>query len=414
MTTQSPQPKRISKVPRGVVSKPTAGLIWEGEAPAEPHGDHAVSGLWLGRSLALPVVKRIHGDEFRLTGLVPKLKRRPKTMVMLSSDFGPTASLETLQRRSRLLAELRRFFTDQDYWEAQTPVLSHDCCVDAWIDPFAVPIGHDEIGYLQTSPEFALKRLLCAGADKVFEVARVFRQEELGPRHNPEFTMIEWYQRGDDHHAQISFVEQLIRDLDTFAQTHTWNSQRSETPDFHRLSYEDAFVRFAEVSPSSASLKELADVARKSTNPLPAGIETDRDGLLNLILADQVEPGLAALRAVFLYDYPASQAALARIRHEAMPVAERFELYLDGIEICNGYHELTDPDEQQVRMVSQNQKRELARKAPIPDDSRLIQFMKANPLPQCAGVALGFDRLAMWILGLPTIQQVIAFPFDRA
>ncbi|WP_437193916.1 EF-P lysine aminoacylase EpmA [Planctomicrobium sp. SH527] len=333
---------------------------------------------------------------------------------MLSSHSGPTASLETLQRRSRLLTELRRFFADNGFWEAQTPILSHDCCVDAWIDPFEVTIRRGEIGYLQTSPEFALKRLLCAGADKVYEVARVFRQEELGPRHNPEFTMIEWYRRGDDHHAQISFVEQMIHDLDSFARSHNWNSHRTESPVFHRLSYEEAFERFAGVSPSSASLNELSEVARKTTDPLPAGIETDRDGLLNLILADQVEPGLAQLRAVFLYDYPASQAALARIRHDATPVAERFELYLDGIEICNGYHELTDPIEQQVRMVSQNQKRIGAGKDPIPDDSRLIQFMKANPLPECAGVALGFDRLAMWILGLPAIHQVIAFPFDRA
>ncbi|HWL09183.1 MAG TPA: EF-P lysine aminoacylase EpmA [Planctomicrobium sp.] len=322
--------------------------------------------------------------------------------------------LEILQRRARLLTELRACFVSHGYFEVQTPVLSRDCCVDAWIEPFVVPLNAGEVGYLQTSPEFALKRLLCARADKIFEVARVFRKEESGPRHNPEFTMIEWYQCHVDHHVQMDFVEQLVSHLAAFSFENGWNAELTKAVRIHRLSYQEAFQRFAGICPFAATLEELADVAGKTTATLPNGIETDRDGLLNLILADQTEPGLKSLGAVFLYDYPASQAALAKIRNDRFPVAERFELYLNGVEICNGYHELTDPIELKSRMQQQNQKRLAAGLPEIRSESRLQQTMSTFPLPPSSGVALGWDRLVMWCLSCDTIQEVIAFPFEEA
>ncbi len=323
-------------------------------------------------------------------------------------------NLELLQRRACLLTELRSFFTSNGYFEVQTPILSQDCCVDAWIEPFQVPVAHGAVRFLQTSPEFAMKRMLCHGADRIFEVARVFRKEESGPRHQPEFTMIEWYQCHVDHHVQMDFVEQLVSHLAMMSQKQEWKLSLTSAFPIQRLTYEQAFLRFAKLSPFDSSLEELTAAAKRTTSVLPRGIETDRDGLLNLILADQVEPGLASLRAVFLYDYPASQAALACVRHDSHPVAERFELYLDGIEICNGYHELTDPTELSVRMKQQNAKRELAGLPPIPADSMLQKTMQKNPLPPSSGVALGWDRLVMWCLGAKSIQEVIAFPFEDA
>ncbi|SFI34179.1 EF-P lysine aminoacylase EpmA [Planctomicrobium piriforme] len=331
----------------------------------------------------------------------------------MTSDELPSATLLRLRQRAFLLAEVRAFFVERGHFEVQTPILSADCCVDAWIDPFAVPMGDSGTRYLQTSPEFALKRLLCAGADKVFEVARVFRQDEVGPRHNPEFTMIEWYERGTDHHVQMDAVEQLVKRLHSTAVAQGWITS-SSLPSFSRLSYEQAFQQSVGLSPFTASLQELAAAALRTTHVLPAGIEHDRDGLLNLLLAEQVEPFLQKLGGVFVYDYPASQAALAKIRGGDAPVAERFELYLNRIEICNGYHELTEPAELQQRMQQQNAKRLAAGKPAIPVESRLLQAMTMHPLPDCAGVALGFDRLAMWCLGLTSIQEIIAFPFDRA
>lgn len=331
-----------------------------------------------------------------------------------SPDFYPTATLEVLQLRARLLQAVRNFFASHSYWEAQTPVLSHDSCVDLWLDPFCVELGNGQRVYLQTSPEFALKRLICAGADRVFEVARVFRQDELGVRHNPEFTMIEWYARQDDHHAQMDFVELLVRQLAEFAAAECHRPQATPTSaPFARFTYAQAFQEFASLCPFTASLAELYAVAARHVPGLPAGIEEDREGLLNLLLADVIEPNFRKLRAVFLCDFPASQAALARIRPGSPAVAERFELYLDGVEICNGYHELTNADELRLRMQAQNQQRCRLGKPALPVESRLLQAMDVG-MPECAGVALGFDRMAAWCLGLASIQDVIAFPFDRA
>jgi lysyl-tRNA synthetase class 2 len=326
--------------------------------------------------------------------------------------------MAVLRRRAALLRELRAFFDTAGCVEVETPLLSRDVCVDAWLDPFVVPAGRDDPGpprFLQTSPEFAMKRLMAAGAKAIYQVTRSFRRGEVGARHNPEFTIVEWYQAPSTLAAQMDLVERLVIRLSAVARGHSSPADALAGADrFHRMSYDAAFREFAGQSVLDRPTPELPALARRHQVAVPATLgRDDRDGWLNLLLAAVVEPGLAQRGGVFVYDYPASQAALARVRLGATPVAERFELYLDGVEICNGYHELTDPAELRLRVEHQAQRRREAGLSELPVESRLIAAMQAG-LPDCCGVALGFDRLAMWCLGLGELRDVLAFPFDIA
>lgn len=320
--------------------------------------------------------------------------------------------IEILQRRSQLLNRLRQEFTDHDYWEVETPLLSHDTCVDRWLNPFELMIDSQRC-FLQTSPEFAMKRLLCRGADSIFQICKAFRAGESGANHNPEFTMVEWYSTQQTLVEQITFVERLVTRLLEFATLAGWRSGERKLS-YQRLTYEAAFQRFAGLSAMQSSLQELHQVAQQYGW---TGIEVDsdsRDDLLNYILATVVEPQLAKLGVVSITDYPATQAALARIRNDEFSVAERFEMYIDGVEICNGYQELTDPGELRLRMKQENRKRASHGEALFPTSSFLVEEMKEHGLPDCSGVALGFDRLAMLILNQHLLSDVIAFPFDKA
>ncbi|MBX3438770.1 MAG: EF-P lysine aminoacylase GenX [Planctomycetaceae bacterium] len=337
-----------------------------------------------------------------------------------------------LQLRARMLDWVRRFFQERGYWEVETPLLSHDVCVDAWLEPFPVRSPEtmgDRTMYLQTSPEFGMKRLLAAGADAIFQITRAFRQEEFGPLHNPEFTMVEWYRVGDTYRDQMTFVEELTS---TF-QTELWPiaaackvrsppnfadgsppETTSEPRPFDRVTYNDAFHRALGCLAPSLSARELKQLAsdRGISAPKSLGAD-DRDGWLNLLFVESVEPWLADQGAVFVHDYPESQAALARVRPGDPPAAERFELHLHGIEICNGYQELTDPAELQRRFALQAEVRRASGRPPLPLENRLRAAMESG-LPDCAGVALGFDRLLMASLGMSSLERVLAFPFSRA
>lgn len=338
---------------------------------------------------------------------------------MTPDDWRPTAPLDVLRARARLRDVVRRCFIDRGYWEVETPLLSRDTCVDTWIDPVAVPhpAGNGETLYLQTSPEFAMKRLLAAGADAIFEFTRSFRRGEAGPRHNLEFTILEWYRLGETHHDQMTLVEELIRAV---AATPTSGGRQPAacaslpaTP-FPRCTYDAAAEQALGTTVLDKSPEQLRRIALDAGVTPPASLpHSDRDGWLNLLLAERIEPWLARHPACFLYDYPASQAALAQVRTGPPDVAERFELYLGGLELCNGYHELTDPDELARRMEHHNAARIAHGQPALPTDSRLIAAMRYG-LPPCSGVALGFDRLVMWRLGLPDLRQVLAFPLDRA
>lgn len=343
----------------------------------------------------------------------------------------PTASIAALQQRARLLRSVRQFFDDRGYWELETPLLSHDIVVDAWLEPFVVDwlpepqqwaAGGQPL-YLQTSPEFAMKRVLAAGATAVWQICKAFRNGEVGRRHNPEFTMLEWYRVGDDHHAQIQVTEDLVRTIlqaggaVRAGSDSTTVRQGCEPAPYERLTYDQAFLRHAGRTVLDATQAELAALAASHRLVAPPGLaDDDRDGWLNFLLAELVEPHLGHDRPTFLLDYPASQAALAKTRCDVPggpAVAERFELYIDGIELCNGYHELTDAGILRQRIAEQTALRSAAGLRPLPQESRLLDVMEVG-LPESSGVALGLDRLFMLALGCTTIDEVLAFPLARA
>lgn len=320
------------------------------------------------------------------------------------SDWRPTASWQTLLLRDELLRKLRSFFHQRGFIEVETPLLSADVVVDRHLEPFAVDVpqgGAPLRRWLQTSPEFAMKRLLAAGYGPMFQVTRAFRREEQGPRHNPEFTIVEWYRPGDDLHAGIELLSDLGEALLARGAAEA-------------ISYQEAFERHAGVDPHMATTAALGEVARQRGVPIPESLAMgDRDGWLDLLLVELVEPRLGRGRPAILYDYPASQAALARVRPGPPVVAERFELYVDGMELANGYHELLDASVLRARNRENNVHRVQHGREALPEESRLLAAMEAG-LPGCAGVAMGFDRVCMLAAGVDDIAQVVPFPFDRA
>lgn len=351
----------------------------------------------------------------------------------MSPRFLPTASLETLKLRSRLVTSLREFFQSKGYWECETPILSREVIVDANLDPFVTRDVTGQQFYLQTSPEAGMKRLLSAGADAIFQITRAMRRGESGSFHNPEFTMVEWYHVGDDHHDQMNFVEQLVRTFyaevrkQAVGGLHAQKSRELLSEPFERLSYDEAFERFAGTRVLHLTSPELCNLANERGIVAPASLQReDRDGWLNVLLAELVEPHLGYDSPQFIFDYPESQAALANVRKlpiadektkpitgEAVGVAERFELYDRGVELCNGYHELTDADEFLQRSLAEQEKSALEGHEALPG-APLLEGAIREGLPNCAGVALGLDRLIMLALGKTEIHDVIAFPGDRA
>lgn len=324
-----------------------------------------------------------------------------------SDQWRPSASIEMLRRRAELLAAVRQFFDRRGFLEVDTPAISADTVVDRHIEPFSTGVPA-EVGkpprrlWLQTSPEFAMKRLLAAGAEAIYQICRVFRLGERGPLHNPEFTMVEWYRRGDDYRQGMSLLAELAEEV----------LGRGPT---ERMSYAEAFSRYVGLDPHRASVAELREAAQRHGIAWPESMEQNDDGdaWLDLLLTECVQPHLGVGRPTIVYDYPASQCALARVRNDDPPAAERFELFADGIELANGYHELCDPDELRRRNERINRQRRADGTDLLPERSRLLRAMEAG-LPECTGVALGFDRLLMVLCRAATIDEVIAFPFDRA
>ena len=332
----------------------------------------------------------------------------------MPTDFRPTATLEVLRLRAKLLAFTRRFFDESGYWEVDTPSLSHERVIDPNIDPFVVSSSASEQLALQTSPEFAMKRLLASGADAIYQLGKVFRRGELGRLHNPEFTMLEWYRIGDTHHEQMDFVEKFVaafaREVERLTSVASLSAILSPQS-FERLTYDQAFEKHAGSKVLTRPTGEIVATARRLGVSAPDSLlPNDRDGWLNLLLAERVEPHLGHDRPTFVYDYPASQAALARVRVAGpVSVAERFELYVSGIELCNGYHELTDANTLRARIRHEAGTTERY----IAEPPRLLAAME-HGLPACSGVALGFDRLLMLCLGADSIRTVTPFPFEIA
>jgi len=319
------------------------------------------------------------------------------------AEWRPTASLAALRQRADLLARVRDFFARREVLEVETPVLSAGAVTDPQIDSLATRVaGRSGPLYLSTSPEFPMKRLLAAGAGDIYQVARVFRDGEQGRWHNPEFTMIEWYRLGFDDAALMSEVEALASALLAPART---------LAPAERLTYAEALRRHAGVDAFGASDADLdrATVA----HGVQCHADLDRDGKLDLLMGLVVGPQLGRERPCFLCDYPASQAALARLKPGRPAVAARFEFYLDGIELANGFHELADAKEQRGRFARDLETRRVRNRSLPPTDERFLAALDSG-LPDCAGVALGFDRLVGIALGAPGLAQAMAFPIDNA
>ena len=322
-------------------------------------------------------------------------------------DWRPTASLDTLRLRASLYAMIRSFFAARGVLEVETPMLSAAGNTDPNIRSFTAQFtGPTSAGsaqrWLRTSPEYPLKRLLAAGIGDCYELGRVFRDGEAGRRHNPEFTMLEWYRVGWDHLRLMDDVADLVIDcLGLFGQA----------PRVERIAYRELYRQAFGLDPFTAPIgelrKPLADVSIQ-------GEGLDRDDWLDLLLTHRLQPAFPADRLLFVYDFPPTQCALARLRGQGEDiVAERFEAYLGCQELANGYHELTDAGEQRARF-----ERDLARRAQRGEaqpalDERLLEAL-AQGLPDCAGVALGVERLLMASMTSSDIADVVSFPFARA
>ncbi len=346
---------------------------------------------------------------------------------------------ERLRQRAAMLRRLREFFAERGFLEVETPLVDAEIIPELHIEPFdvgavltnapqdatnsrtatrsgpggcepqAIPrdaaalvSAHTSTSstlFLQASPELHMKRLLCEGLPAIFQVTRSFRYGERGAIHNPEFTMVEWYRTGDDMAAGMDLLDKLCQAVVGSAAT--------------RTTYAQAFRTYVDVDAHRATCEELAAAARRLNVAVPEGIHADdRDEWLNLLLADVVEPRLGADRPEILYDYPATQSALAVTapRVDGTLVGERFELYWRGVELANGYHELTDAATLRTRLEEVNRKRSADNRPALPLPERLLAAMTDPGLPACSGCALGFDRLAMLACGATTIDEVMAFP----
>lgn len=335
----------------------------------------------------------------------------------MSEDFLPTAKLDVLRQRAGILRKIRQFFDDRGFFEVETPVFSHDVVVDRYLNPIAISkqmltgVSDDSSRrlWLQTSPEFGMKRLMVAGADAIYQICKSFRQGESGALHNPEFSMLEWYRVGDDMAAGMELLGELV----VFVLNQDGAAGDAGTS-VEKLTYCEAFKRFANVDPFCGSLADLKSAAASGGVMVDlSDRETDRDGWLNLILSQVVEPQLGVNSPMIVYDWPASQAALSIVRGDDPPVAERFELYVNGVELANGYHELVDAEELARRNSVNNQHRVKDGNDMLPESGRLLRAM-GHGMPGCSGVALGVDRLVMIAIGADSIQEVMAFPVDRA
>ena len=320
-----------------------------------------------------------------------------------AKSWRPTATARVLQCRARMLAAVRDFFVERGVLEVETPILSCAAVSDPQIESVRTQIaGAAAPSYLCTSPEYAMKRLLAAGSGDIYQICRVFRDGERGRWHNPEFTLIEWYRLGFDDSALMDEVEALImRILAPYRP-----AQRAE-----RLTYAAALHRHTGIDAHVAGDGELAEAAVR--HGVACDAQLDRDGKLDLLMALVAGPQLGRSRPCFVYDYPASQAALARLKPGMPPVAARFELYIDGIELANGFHELVSESEQRARFVHDLTVRTVRGQTLPPLDERLLAALDAG-LPECSGVALGFDRLAAVALGAPQLADVMAFTIDNA
>lgn len=316
-------------------------------------------------------------------------------------SWQPGASFDVLRARAALLDKIRLFFARCDVLEVETPLLCSAGITDPSIEPLVVEKGTSLTAerFLQTSPEYAMKRLLAAGSGPIYQISKAFRDGEFGARHNPEFTLLEWYRPQYDHHQLMAEVAALV--------CHCLGQR-----DWQKISYRELFQQTLNVDPFTASPAHLCELAKQSIDL--GFVSGDRDLWLDLLMSHLIEPELAKMGMCFVYDYPASQAALSRVvRCDDVDVGQRFELYVDGMELVNGYCELTDAVEQKQRFIGDNEKRREMGLAERPVDASLLAAMSQG-LPECSGVALGVDRLLMLLTQSEDIRDVLAFDWARS
>ncbi|QLB20865.1 elongation factor P lysine(34) lysyltransferase [Vespertiliibacter pulmonis] len=318
-------------------------------------------------------------------------------------DWKPSATIHNLLKRAKIIGEIRQFFTERGILEVETPTMSEFSVTDVHLSTFQTQFlspfeTQAKTLYLITSPEYHMKRLLANGSGAIFQICRVFRNEEAGKRHNPEFTMLEWYRPHFDMYRLINEVDDLLQQI--------LDCEPAES-----FSYQFIFQTYVGLDPLSASQAQL--VTKAQEHGLQCDENEDRDTLLQFLFSEVVETQIGKDRPTAVYHFPASQAALAQISTEDHRVAERFEFYYKGLELANGFHELSDAKEQLRRFEQDNQQRKIMGLPPQELDHRFISALQAG-IPNCSGVALGIDRLLMIAMHAERIDEVMAFGVERA
>jgi lysyl-tRNA synthetase class 2 len=333
------------------------------------------------------------------------MTNRPVSAANAPSAERTASAIGALQLRARLYARIRAFFAERGVLEVETPILSAAGNTEPNIESFGTSFGgHVDAGsrqrWLRTSPEYPLKRLLAAGVGDCYELGRVFRDGEAGLRHNPEFTMLEWYRVGWDHRRLIEETIELVQAA---------LALRGRRAEVIRRNYREWFVDGLGLDPFTASIEELrAPLAEVRID----GGELSRDDWLDLLVTHCLQPALDRDGIAVIHDFPATQCALAKVRAGEPPLAERFELFLGPYELANGYHELDDAAEQRARFEHDNARRRARGQRELPLDERLLAVL--DRLPACAGVALGIERLLMCLMPTDDIRDVLAFAFAEA
>jgi lysyl-tRNA synthetase class 2 len=320
----------------------------------------------------------------------------------MKNNWSPVASKEVLRKRAQMLKSIRAFFYGKQILEVETPLISSAGITEPHIESLRTDF-RDSSCYLNTSPEFAMKRLLAAYGEPIFQICKAFRDDELGVNHNPEFTMLEWYRPGLDTHQLMDEIVELLGCV-----------FENDGPSFDRVSYRDVFEKHAGFDPHQAKASDLCDYALQHGIERPVGLKEDKDEWLDWLLTQLVLPALGNTKFTFIYDYPESQSALARLCHDDMgiKVASRFELFYGEVELANGFHELLDSEIQKQRFENENRKRIEAGQSAVVIDEHLLDALSYG-LPDCSGVALGLDRLLMVMCNKKSISEVLAFPWDR-
>ncbi|MGD0465265.1 MAG: EF-P lysine aminoacylase EpmA [Gammaproteobacteria bacterium] len=324
----------------------------------------------------------------------------------MQNKWQPTANIAIIKQRAEILNTIRNFFKKHNVLEVETPMLSQYSATAPYIDPIAVVGNEGFKRFLQTSPEYAMKRLLAAGIGDIFQLSKVFRGMEVGKLHNPEFTMLEWYRIGVDHHKLMEEMVELFRVCGI-------------NYEVCKISYREIFIKYLQIDPVLADLQKLKTLVynniKLSEQFKNSIINATKQDCQELLFNHCIEPNLELNKILFIYNYPKEQAALAKVNkdQDGVEVAERFEVYINGVELANGYHELLDPVLQEQRFLADQDLRKKLGKPHLEIDPYLIAALK-HGMPSCSGVALGIERLLMLIIKTNSIRDVLCFPWDIA